>query len=289
MSAAQCISSDDEWARFIRSNGLVLGAKDGRDAQVAFRRACRLATGTNAAPMAAGPTRAWGTSVVLVISKLDVDGSSCNLIFFHNGLAANQDAPLAERLDTARGLWFAPRQRPVDEDGCKSVGAPVSLVRSPDEARAWVKSVKGTLLRVRSRESADVLLERMNIGGETLEQRAAHGGRSISTTSPCSPLDSNSSTSRHTPQSRSSGHASLYTPQSGQKMSQDSPFVDSPIAPTQGCVTEMRKSGAFPTVSSTDADASINDTVDATLEDSEILDTSSLSISLFGDNDMDMS
>ena len=297
MSAAQCNSSDDEWARFITSNGLVLGAYDGRDAQVAFRRVCRLATGTNAAPMASGPTRAWGTSVVLVITKLDVDGSSCNLIFFHDGLAANQDAPLVERLAAARGLWFSPRQRPVDEPGCLSVGAPVSLVRSPDEAKAWVKSVKGTLLRVRPRESADVLLERMNIGGETLDQRAAHGGRSISTASPCSPLNSNPSTSHHTPQSLSSGYASLYTPQSGQKMSQDSPFVDSPIAPTQGCVTvssmhpdiEMCTSGAVPTVISTDAEASINDTVDVTEEDSEVLDTSSLSISLFGDNDMDVS
>ena len=106
VSAAQCNSSDDEWARFIGSNGLVLGAYDGSDAQVAFRRACRLATGTNAAPMVSGPTRAWGTSVVLAITKLDGDGSSCNLIFFHDGLAANQDAPLEGRLATARGLWF---------------------------------------------------------------------------------------------------------------------------------------------------------------------------------------
>jgi hypothetical protein len=81
------------------------------------------------------------------------------------------------------------------------------------------------------------------------------------------------------------------------KMSQDSPFVDSPIAPTQGCVTvssthpdiEMCTSGAVPTVIITDAEASINDTVDVTEEDSEVLDTSSLSISLFGDNDMDVS
>jgi hypothetical protein len=51
----------------------------------------------------------------------------------------------------------------------------------------------------------------------------------------------------------------------------------------------MCTSGAVPTVIITDAEASINDTVDVTEEDSEVLDTSSLSISLFGDNDMDVS
>ena len=234
---------------------------------------------------------------MLVFTKVDVDGSSCDVIFFHDGLAANQDAPLTERLPAARGLWFSPRQRPFDECDCLSMGTPVSLVRSFDEAKAWVKSVKDTLLRARSPESADVLLERMNIGGETLEQRAAHGGRSISTTSPYSPPDSNSSTSHRTPQSRSSGHASLYTPQSGLNMSQDSPFVDSPSAPTQGCVTVrsmhpdigLCEPGAVPIVMSTDTEAIINDTVDVTQEDSEFLDTSSLSIILFGENDMDMS
>jgi len=47
--------------------------------------------------------------------------------------------------------------------------------------------------------------------------------------------------------------------------------------------------GAVPIVMSTDTEAIINDTVDVTQEDSEFLDTSSLSIILFGENDMDMS
>jgi len=42
-------------------------------------------------------------------------------------------------------------------------------------------------------------------------------------------------------------------------------------------------------LTSTDAEASINDTVDATQDNSDVLDTSSLSIMLFGDNDMDVS
>jgi len=47
VSAALCRGSDDEWARFVGSKGIVFGAHDGRDAHVTFRRACRSATGTN--------------------------------------------------------------------------------------------------------------------------------------------------------------------------------------------------------------------------------------------------
>jgi len=105
VSAALCRGSDEEWARFVASKGILFGDHDGRDAHVAFRRACRLATGTNAAPIVAGPTRAWGTSVVFVRTKLESTGPSCNLVFFHDGLAINQDTPLTERLAAARGVW----------------------------------------------------------------------------------------------------------------------------------------------------------------------------------------
>ena len=297
VSAALCRGSDEEWACFVGSKGIVFGAHDGHVARVAFRRACRLATGTNAAPMVSGPRRAWGTSVVFVLTKLERSGPSCNLVFFHDGLAVNQDAPLTDRLAAARRVWFSPRQRPGCEISCSSIGAPVTLVRSSDEAQSWVKSVKGTLLRARPWASADVLLERLHLGGETMEQRAAHGGRSISTASPGSHPDSNYSASHHTPQSCSSGHASLYTPQSGQKMSQDSPIVDlSGASPHYGVTVsprhasmEMCDSGVIPVLTSTDAEASINDTVDSTEDNSDVLDTSSLSIILFGDNCMDVS
>jgi len=47
VSAALCRVSDDEWACFVGSKGIVFGAHDGRDAHVTFHRACRLATSTN--------------------------------------------------------------------------------------------------------------------------------------------------------------------------------------------------------------------------------------------------
>jgi len=47
VSAALCRCSDDEWARFVGSKGIVFGIHNGRDAHVTFRRACRLGTGTN--------------------------------------------------------------------------------------------------------------------------------------------------------------------------------------------------------------------------------------------------
>ena len=60
------------------------------------------------------------------------------------------------------------------------------------------------------------------------------------------------------------------------------------VSPLLGS-NEMCDSGAIPVLSSMDTDASINDTVDATQDNSDVLDTSSLSIMIFGDNDMDVS
>jgi len=91
VSATLCRDSDEEWACFVGSKGIVFGVHDGRDAHVVFRRACRWVTDTNAAPMVSGPTRAWGTSVVFVLTKLERTGPSCNLVFFHDGLVVNQD------------------------------------------------------------------------------------------------------------------------------------------------------------------------------------------------------